>query len=73
MQQLGRQRLGRAAAFGAVLVVVIQPGIDDGLRHGLAAGAAGVLLELTVTDGVVGIGGDGKPAVETGCAHGVLL
>ena len=41
LQQVGRQRLGPPGIFGAVLVIVVQPGVDDGLRHGLAAGTAG--------------------------------
>ena len=58
---------------GAVAVIAVQPRADDALGNCLAACTAGGMRLVLIGDGEIGVGGNGKPAVETGgFGHGVV-
>ena len=72
--QLCQHFVGRQCGFfgggGAVVVIAAQPCVDNALGNGLAACAAGGFFALFVTDGEMGVRGDGQAAVETGLRFG---
>jgi hypothetical protein len=65
LQHFVRQGVYLACGVLPVLVILAQSVINDGLRHGLAAGAAGCGAMVIQSDWKIDSGGNRQSAVKT--------